>query len=171
MFTEKNLPVLQFNEVGDFWSTISQNLQRKILIFKVLDSSLSSLSLSLSMQECQTSWKPLSWYNLGMFHLYPRTETLINPPLRPGGPQSTERYVTLAIFLNPSSLLITGLPSLTPGLESLKKLESLSLAHNFLSVKAFEKDGPISHLQSLKRLDLSYNLLTSIPPLVFHLLK
>ena len=57
------------------------------------------------------------------------------------------------------------------GLENLKKLESLSLAHNFLSVRAFEKDGALSHLTSLKRLDLGYNLLNTIPSVVFLLAK
>lgn len=57
------------------------------------------------------------------------------------------------------------------GLQSLRKLESLSLAHNFLSYEAFHRDGPISFLVSLKKLDLGYNLLTTVPPVVFSLSK
>lgn len=62
-----------------------------------------------------------------------------------------------------------GLEDLGPleGLQALRRLESLSLAHNFLSVEALVKDGPLSSLKHLKRLDLSYNLLTSIPAVVF----
>jgi Leucine-rich repeat (LRR) protein len=55
------------------------------------------------------------------------------------------------------------------GLHTLRKLESLSFAHNFLSYEAFLNDGPFLSLTSLKKLDLGYNLLTEVPTVIISL--
>ena len=75
-------------------------------------------------------------------------------------------YVCMYIYISVWFYLYT-----YSGLQALRRLESLSLAHNFLSIEALVKDGPLSSLKHLKRLDLSYNLLTSIPAVVFLLSK
>lgn len=49
------------------------------------------------------------------------------------------------------------------GLEDLSTLESLSLAHNLLSASVLHK---LCNLNKLKKLDLSRNILTSIPETV-----
>ncbi len=51
----------------------------------------------------------------------------------------------------------------------LKRLTSLSLAHNYLSDDVLAKDCSIRHLSSLKKVDLSRNLLSVIPDVLYKL--
>ena len=54
------------------------------------------------------------------------------------------------------------------GLESLHRLESLSLAHNFLTHDAVDV---LASLTSLKRIDLSHNLLNKVPEVLYSVIK
>lgn len=59
--------------------------------------------------------------------------------------------------------------TITTGLKQLSRLETLSLAHNILKDAVFTTNCPLSFLLSLKKLDLSRNLLTGIPQVIGNL--
>lgn len=62
--------------------------------------------------------------------------------------------------------------SISPsGLHTLNRLEYLSFAHNVLTHQVLKRDCAIASLQSLKKLDLSRNLLSLFPECLFELTK
>ena len=86
-------------------------------------------------------------------------------------------HVKPVVHVNVLFIIITNLISchgirllLLLGLVALHRLESLSLAHNFLSTEAINtQNSPLKALSALKRLDLSYNLLRTIPDAILTL--
>lgn len=69
------------------------------------------------------------------------------------------------------AILSSTLPLSRQGLRALHRLESLSLAHNFLPVESLQKDCPLASLGALRRLDLSKNVLNAVPSAVLKLSK
>ena len=61
--------------------------------------------------------------------------------------------------------------NLFSGLDTLKRLEHLSFAHNVLTHQVLKRHCAVASLQSLKKLDFSRNLLSQFPECLFELSK
>ncbi len=57
------------------------------------------------------------------------------------------------------------------GLQMLKRVSCLSLAHNYLADDAFTDGCGLQHLINLKKLDLSRNLLSAFPDVLYKLTR